>query len=76
MYFVDADEWVSERLAAEIAARLADPRCAGFTHRVRVVFMGTWIRHCGWYQGFWIVRLMDRRHASWDENPVNERVRR
>jgi glycosyltransferase involved in cell wall biosynthesis len=75
VYFVDADEWVSERLAAEIAARLADPRCAGFAHRVRVVFMGTWIRHCGWYRGFWIVRLIDRRHASWDENPVNERVR-
>jgi glycosyltransferase involved in cell wall biosynthesis len=75
VYFVDADEWVSPRLAAEIAARLADPQCAGFAHRVRVVFMGTWIRHCGWYRGFWIVRLIDRRHASWDENPVNERVR-
>lgn len=75
VYFVDADEWVSDRLAAEIAARLADPCCAGFAHRVRVVFMGTWIRHAGWYQGFWIVRLIDRRHARWDENPVNERVR-
>src|SRR5579863_6999995 len=74
VYFVDADEWVSDRLAAEIAARLADPRCAGFAHRVRVVFMGTWIRHGGWYKGFWVVRLIDRRHARWDENPVNERV--
>ena len=74
VYFVDADEWVSDRLAAEIAARLADPRCAGFAHRVRVVFMGTWIRHCGWYKGFWIVRLIDRRHARWDGNPVSERV--
>jgi glycosyltransferase involved in cell wall biosynthesis len=75
VYFVDADEWVSERLAAEIAVCLKDPRCAGFTHRVRVVFMGTWIRHCGWYAGFWVVRLIDRRHARWDQNPVNERVR-
>lgn len=74
VYFVDADEWVSERLAAEIAACLKDPDCAGFAHRVRVVFMGTWIRHCGWYAGFWVVRLIDRRHARWDQNPVNERV--
>lgn len=75
VYFVDADEWVSPQLAAEIAVKLADPQCAGFVHRLRMVFMGTWIRHCGWYKGFWIVRLIDRRHASWDENPVNERVR-
>lgn len=74
VYFVDADEWVSDQLAAEIAASLENPGCAGFAHRVRVVFMGTWIRHCGWYKGFWIVRLLDRRQASWDENPVNERV--
>jgi glycosyltransferase involved in cell wall biosynthesis len=75
VYFVDADEWVSEWLAAEIAACLKEPGCLGFAHRVRVVFMGTWIRHCGWYKGFWVVRLIDRRHASWDENPVNERIR-
>jgi glycosyltransferase involved in cell wall biosynthesis len=74
VYFVDADEWVSPQLAAEIAACLADPRCAAFIHRVRVVFMGTWIRHCGWYTGFWVVRLIDRRYARWDRNPVNERV--
>jgi glycosyltransferase involved in cell wall biosynthesis len=75
VYFVDADEWVSDRLAAEIAVCLKDPGCAGFAHRVRVVFMDTWIRHCGWYAGFWVVRLVDRRHARWDQIPVNERVR-
>jgi glycosyltransferase involved in cell wall biosynthesis len=74
VYFVDADEWVSPQLAAEIAAVLADPRCAAFTHRVRLVFMGTWIRHCGWYTGSWRAKLIDRRHARWDHNPVNERV--
>jgi glycosyltransferase involved in cell wall biosynthesis len=74
VYFVDADEWVSPQLAAEIAARLEDSGCAAFAHRVRVVFMGTWIRHCGWYTGFWVVRLIDRRHARWDQNTVNERV--
>ena len=74
VYFVDADEWVSPQLAVEIAAELAEPHCAGFTHRVRVVFMGTWIRHCGWYQGFWVVRLVDRRHAGYDGSTVGERI--
>ena len=73
VYFVDADEWVSPQLAAEIAARLADPRCAGFAQRFRLVFLGTWIRHCGWYRGSWIVRLVDRRYTKYDGNLVGER---
>jgi glycosyltransferase involved in cell wall biosynthesis len=73
VYFVDADEWVSPQLAAEIAVRLADPQCAGFAHRLRLVFMGTWIRHCGWYRGSWVVRLMDRRHTKYDGNLLGER---
>jgi glycosyltransferase involved in cell wall biosynthesis len=75
VYFVDADEWVSPQLAAEIAARLADPQCAGFAQRFRLVFMGTWIRHCGWYRGSWIVRLVDRRYTKYDGNLVGERPR-
>jgi glycosyltransferase involved in cell wall biosynthesis len=74
VYFVDADEWVSPQLAAEIAPRLADRNCAGFAHRLRLVFMGTWIRHCGWYSGSWVVRLMDRRYAKWDGSLVGERA--
>jgi glycosyltransferase involved in cell wall biosynthesis len=74
VYFVDADEWVSPQLAAEIAARLADPDCAGFTHRLRLVFMGSWIRHCGWYPGSWVVRLVDRRYTKYDGSLVGERA--
>ena len=74
VYFVDADEWVSPQLAAEIAGVLADPRCAGFAHRLRLVFMGTWIRHCGWYPGSWVVRLVDRRYTKYDGSLVGERA--
>jgi len=74
VYFVDADEWVSPHLAAEITGQLAAPACAGFAHRFRVVFQGTWIRHCGWYGGSWIVRLMDRRYAKFDDSAVGERA--
>jgi glycosyltransferase involved in cell wall biosynthesis len=74
VYFVDADEWVSPQLAAEIAARLQAPACAGYAHRLRLVFQGTWIRHCGWYRGSWVVRLVDRRYTKYDGGLVGERA--
>ena len=74
VYFVDADEWVCPQLAAEIAGQLSAPSCAAFSQRFRLVFQGTWIRHCGWYGGSWIVRLVDRRYAKFDDSPVGERV--
>ena len=74
VYFVDADEWVSPQLAAEIAEKLAAPAGAAFAQRFRLVFQGTWIRHCGWYGGSWIVRLVDRRYAKFDGSLVGERV--
>ena len=73
VYFVDADEWVSPQLAAEIAERLRAPSAAAFAHRFRLVFLGTWIRHCGWYRGSWIVRLVDRRYTKFDASLVGER---
>jgi len=75
VYFVDADEWVSPQLAAEIADRLPSASCAAFAQRFRIVFQGAWIRHCGWYGGSWVTRLVDRRCASFDGSPVGERVR-
>jgi glycosyltransferase involved in cell wall biosynthesis len=74
VYFVDADEWVSSELAGEIAARLREPNCAGFAQRFRLVFQGTWIRHCGWYRNSWIVRLVDRRYTRYDDGIVGERA--
>lgn len=66
IYFVDADEWVSPALAAEVAAAVAQDRCAAFGQRFRLVFLGRWISHCGWYQGSWIVRLGRRDALSYD----------
>jgi glycosyltransferase involved in cell wall biosynthesis len=74
VYFVDADEWVSPQLADEIAAHMRAPSCAGFAHRLRLVFQGTWIRHCGWYRGSWVVRLVDRRYTKYDGSPLGERA--
>jgi glycosyltransferase involved in cell wall biosynthesis len=74
VYFVDADQWISSHLAAEVAARLRTPLCAAFSHRLRLVFQGKWIRHCGWYSGSWNVQLMDRRYAKYDGSILGERV--
>ena len=74
LYFVDADEWVSPQLAAEITAQLVAPGCAAFAHRLRLVFQDTWIRHCGWYGGSWVVRLVDRRYTKYDGSLVGERA--
>ena len=74
VYFVDADEWVSPQLATEIAMSLADPRYAAFAHRIRLVFMGRSIRHCGWYPGSWRVQLVDRRFTKYDGSLVGERA--
>lgn len=74
VYFVDADEWVPPQLAREIAGRLRAPSCSAFAHRFRLVFQGTWIRHCGWYSGSWLIRLVDRRYAKFDGSIVGERV--
>ncbi len=67
VYFLDADEWVSTDLAAEIAARLGSDDCVAYAHRRRLVFEGRWIAHCGWYTNSWQARLLDRRTASFDD---------
>jgi glycosyltransferase involved in cell wall biosynthesis len=74
VYFLDADQWISPQLANEISEQLSQPVCAAYTQRLRLVFQGTWIRHCGWYKGSWNVHLMDRRYAKYDGSPVGERV--
>ncbi|SNQ51093.1 conserved hypothetical protein [Frankia canadensis] len=71
VYFLDADEWVSAELAAEIASQAGSTDPAGpaaYAHRRRLVFQGRWIAHCGWYTNSWQVRLLDRRAACFDQD--------
>lgn len=75
VYFVDADEWVSAALAREIAAAIAQDHLAAYWQRLRLVFLGRWIKHCGWYGGSWVVRLGRRDALSYDAaTPVGERA--
>ena len=74
IYFINADEWVSPELAAEISTELESPEAAAFAQRFRIMFQGTWIRHCGWYSGSRIVRLVNRQHTKFDGSMVAERA--
>lgn len=63
VYFVDADEWVSPSLAREVTEALMGPHHA-YRQRFRLVFLGRWIEHCGWYGGSWVIRLGRRSAMS------------
>ncbi|MDB5597953.1 MAG: glycosyl transferase, family 2 [Hyphomicrobiales bacterium] len=65
IYFVDADEWVTSDGAREVAAAITHAEHAAYRQRFRLVFQGRWIRHCGWYSGAWIIRLMRRDQAAY-----------
>lgn len=73
--WLDADERVTEELAAEIRVILEnnDPSVAGYEIARRAYFCGKWIKHGGWYPSR-VVRLFRRERASFTETRVHERL--
>ena len=72
---LDADERVTPELEAAIRALFAGggPAAAAYTIARRNRFLGRWLAHGEGYPD-WIVRLFDRRHARWTDDPVHESV--
>jgi len=70
---LDADERVSQALQSSILAALAVPTAPAYAMPRRNRFMGRWLRHGEGYPD-WSLRLFDRRHARWSDDPVHERV--
>ena len=73
---LDADERVGLPLRAGILATLAAPAApAARAYAMRRCnrFMGRWLRHGEGYPD-WSLRLFDRRHARWSDDPVHETV--
>jgi len=62
---VDADEWIMPELAAEIAQAITDTTRVGFYLNRRFIFMGRWLRHCGYYPS-WNLRLLKRGHGHFE----------
>ena len=58
---LDADERIVPELAAEIRSALTSPKADGYFLNRRFMFLGQWIRHCGYYPS-WNLRLF--RHAK------------
>ena len=72
VFWLDADERVSPKLAEEIRAAVRQakeidgfllPRCA--------FFLGRWIKHSGWYPGY-VLRLIRREQARFCASRVHE----
>jgi glycosyltransferase involved in cell wall biosynthesis len=70
---VDADERVPPDLACEIESTIGSTEYAGYYLNRRVIFLGRWIRHAGWYPS-WNLRLFRHRLGRYEDRPVHEHV--
>jgi glycosyltransferase involved in cell wall biosynthesis len=73
--WLDADERVTQALAAEIKSMiaLAGVDLVGYEVPRAAYFLGKWIKHCGWYPGY-VVRLFRRSAGRFTEDKVHERL--
>jgi glycosyltransferase involved in cell wall biosynthesis len=70
---VDADERVTPELKCEMETVLPNADCAGYYLNRRVIFLGRWIRHAGWYPN-WNLRLFRHQLGRYDGREVHEHV--
>jgi glycosyltransferase involved in cell wall biosynthesis len=63
---LDADERILPELAAEIQAELKAPRAEGYFINRRFIFLGQWIKHCGYYPS-WNLRLFKHRAGRYEK---------
>jgi glycosyltransferase involved in cell wall biosynthesis len=69
---IDADERVTSELEMEIRAVLADERRVdGYYINRKLIFLGRWIRHCGWYPS-WNLRLFRHRLGRYERLETDE----
>ncbi|MFO1275779.1 MAG: glycosyltransferase family 2 protein [Sphaerotilus natans] len=71
---LDADEWLDEALAAEVARLVAAPPADLAWRLPRLSsFCGQWMRHGGWYPDR-VLRLFPREGARFSDDRVHERL--
>jgi glycosyltransferase involved in cell wall biosynthesis len=70
---LDADERPTPDLAAEIASAISSSQYVGYYLNRRFIFLGTWVRHAGWYPS-WNLRLFKHRQGRYEDRPVHEHV--
>jgi glycosyltransferase involved in cell wall biosynthesis len=74
IFILDADERFTPELAEEVSEIVqgGGDKPGYFVNR-RLIFMGHWIRHCGWYPN-WNLRLFQLGKARYDGRPVHEHM--
>jgi glycosyltransferase involved in cell wall biosynthesis len=70
---LDADEELIPALCGEIAKAALEPRpgIAGYWIKRRAIFLGKWIRHCGWWPDAQL-RLFRKGKGRFTSHPVHE----
>ncbi|MEO7161684.1 MAG: glycosyltransferase family 2 protein, partial [Bdellovibrionia bacterium] len=76
---IDADEEVSPQLKREIETNLKAIKTSsldaqGFFFPRKTFYLGKWIKHGGWYPNH-LVRLVNRKFATWTEPRVHEELK-
>ncbi|MEW6412295.1 MAG: glycosyltransferase family 2 protein [Candidatus Zixiibacteriota bacterium] len=71
---IDADEEVSPQLRDEIREVLSsDGAGSGYYLKRKTLFLGRWIKHCGWYPDY-VLRLFRKSRGDFDGAFVHEKV--
>jgi glycosyltransferase involved in cell wall biosynthesis len=70
---IDADERVSAPLQESMRAAASAPTLVAWRFARCNRFMGRYLKHGEGYPD-WSLRLFDRRHARWSDDPVHEKV--
>lgn len=70
---LDADERITPELAAEIQAEIKNPHADGYFINRRFIFLGKWIRHCGYYPS-WNLRLFRHKRGRYEEVQTSDTV--
>lgn len=72
--WIDADEELTPELKSELSEfKNSSPKYVAYDFARRAFFLGKWIKHSGWYPGR-VVRLFNKRHASFNEKAVHEHL--
>jgi glycosyltransferase involved in cell wall biosynthesis len=74
IFILDADERFTPELAEEVSRIVrGGGDAAGYYVNRKLIFMGHWIKHCGWYPN-WNLRLFQLGRARYDGRPVHEHM--
>jgi glycosyltransferase involved in cell wall biosynthesis len=71
VFILDADERITPELASEIQTALKSPCADGYFINRRFMFLGKWIRHCGYYPS-WNLRLFRHKLGRYERVHTND----